>query len=52
MLIDAVMLSQNLMELRGSTKKFGEFDHNKIITETPGFHLLLRSSPVGSWLFG
>jgi hypothetical protein len=34
--------------IRGATQKFGEFDHKKkLITLTPIFHCLLRSSPLG-----
>jgi hypothetical protein len=34
--------------IRGATQKFGEFDHKKkLITLTPIFHRLLRSSPLG-----
>jgi hypothetical protein len=32
--------------IRGSTQKFGEFDHKKSLTVTPSFHSLLGSSPL------
>jgi hypothetical protein len=44
--------SGNFIVHSGSTQKFGEFAHKKFITVTPSFRRLLRSSPLGSWVFG